>query len=206
VLAQINAVHATVTGVVPETGRRYTALDPDLLLWVHETLIDSALRIYDRFVAPISAEEAEAYHAEGCEIAVRLGVPPDRVPPTLAELRADMRRRLESGEVAVSPTALALRDGVLYPTRFPPGWVWWLAHLPSFSILPPAIRRGYGIGWGGSHDVAVRTLAAASRRLLPLVPDPLRYVPHARDAERRAAWPPLGEARSPSGIISPPAP
>src|SRR5262245_64955176 len=31
---RINEVHAAVNGVDPETGRRYDAMDPDLLLWV----------------------------------------------------------------------------------------------------------------------------------------------------------------------------
>src|SRR5215472_3016918 len=37
----VNRVHARVT------GRDYRALDPDLLLWVHSTLVDSALVTYE---------------------------------------------------------------------------------------------------------------------------------------------------------------
>jgi uncharacterized protein (DUF2236 family) len=76
---------------------------------------------------------------------------------------------------------------VLYPTRFPPRRVWDLAHLVSLSVLPPELRRGYGIGWSPGRERGVELLAAACRRLLPLVPDPLRHVPAARSAERRLA-------------------
>ena len=44
VAAAVRAVHATVT------GPGYRADDPALLLWVHATLVDTALRIYERLL------------------------------------------------------------------------------------------------------------------------------------------------------------
>jgi Uncharacterized protein conserved in bacteria len=184
-IRRMNAIHATVAGTIPETGDPYRALDPALLLWVHAMLVDTAIRVYDRFLAPLSAEEAEAYHREARLIAARLGVPDESLPATLAELRGEMDRLIASGQVAVTPTARALAPAVLYPTRFPPRPIWDLAHLISLSVLPPAIRLGYGIGWSVRRERGVALLAAATRRLLPLVPDPVRYVPAARSAERR---------------------
>jgi uncharacterized protein (DUF2236 family) len=184
-LRRMNAIHATVQGSVPETGEPYRALDPALLLWVHATLVDTAIRIYDRFVAPLSDAEAEAYYAEAGIIAHRLGVPDASLPASLAELRLEMDRLMRTGEVRVTATARSLAPAVLYPTGFPPRWVWDLAHVASLSVLPPAIRRGYGIPWTRGRARGVDLLAAASRRLLPYVPEPLRHVPAARSAERR---------------------
>ena len=186
-IRRMNAIHATVQGTVPETGEAYRALDPSLLLWVHATLVDTAIRVYDRFVSPLSDVEAEAYYAEAAVIAHRLGIPEVALPGTLADLRAEMDRLVRDGEVRVTPTALNLAPAVLYPTRFPPRPVWDLAHLVSLSVLPSAIRRGYGIGWSPGRERGVELLGAACRRLLPLVPDPLRHVPAARSAERRLA-------------------
>jgi uncharacterized protein (DUF2236 family) len=190
-LARIDAIHAGVRGRVPETGTRYAAHDPRLLLWVHATLIDTALRIYDRFVQPLSPTEAQAYHREGRQIAVRLGVPERDVPEALEELRAWMNEQIASGEVSVSPTAVELGQSVLYPGPFPPRWIWDAAHLASVSVLPPAIRRGYGIPWSPARQRGVDRLAATSRRILPVVPGRLRFVPPARSAYRR-----LGVAES----------
>jgi uncharacterized protein (DUF2236 family) len=50
-IRRVNAIHAAVRGKVPETGEPYRALDPTLLLWVHATLVDTAIRVSDRFVA-----------------------------------------------------------------------------------------------------------------------------------------------------------
>lgn len=186
-LARMNAIHTAVRGSIPETGQPYHALDPDLLLWVHATLVDTAVRVYDRYVQPLRPDEAQAYHAEARTIAVRLGTPEERVPATLDELRAWMADQVERGIVKVSPTARSLAPSVLYPTRLPPRFVWDAAHLVSLSVMPPAIRRGYGLGWSPAREGAMRRVAAASRRLLPLLPGPLREMPHARSAERRLA-------------------
>lgn len=186
-LTRMNAIHAAVQGTVPETGAPYHALDPSLLLWVHATLIDTAVRVYDRYVTPLSADEAQAYHAEGRTIATRLGTPDELVPETLEELRAWMTRQVDAGVVAVGPTARSLAPSVLYPARLPPRFVWDAAHLVSISVLPEPIRRGYGIAWSPARDGAMRRVAGVSRRLLPLIPTSLRDVPHARTAERRVA-------------------
>lgn len=184
-LRRINLVHGAVQGLVPETGHPYRALDPGPLLWVHATLVDTAIRVYDRFVAPLSEADAEAYHSEAKQIAVRLGVPEGLLPASLAELRAEMRRMILAGEVAVTPTARELAGTVLYPTRFPPRVAWDAAHLISLSLLPAELRRGYRIGWSAARERGVLRLATTTRRFLSVVPAPLRYVPAARSAERR---------------------
>src|SRR5579862_6631483 len=48
---QVNRAHDRVRGVAGGVG--YHAGDPDLLLWVHSTLIDSALETYATFVRPL---------------------------------------------------------------------------------------------------------------------------------------------------------
>ena len=184
-IGRMNTIHGAVNGSIPETGEAYRALDPSLLLWVHATLVDTALRVYDRFVQPLTDAEADAYHGEARQIAVRLGVPEGTVPDTLKELRAEMARLIESGEVAVSPTARALAPSVLYPLQGVPRLAWDAAHLVSLSVLPEPIRRGYRIAWSAARERGVERLAGISRRLIPLVPPLLRHVPAARAAERR---------------------
>lgn len=186
-IGRINAIHRAIRGTIPESGRPYAATEPHLLLWVHVTLIDTALRLYDRFVEPLSGEEMQRYHDEAKTIAEMLGVPRGGVPTTVEDLRTYMRSRIDSGEVAVTDTARRLAPSVLYPASFPPRFVWDAAHLASISLLPPEVRRGYGIPWNARRERAVERMAGLSRRLLPLVPPVLRHVPQARSATRRLA-------------------
>jgi uncharacterized protein (DUF2236 family) len=184
-IRRMNAIHGRVRGQVPETGESYDARDPDLLLWVHATLVDTALRIYDRYVARLDPQLAEAYHREARDVAVRLGVPAAAVPGDLGEMRSRMARLVADGTVRVTPTARRLAPSVLYPTRFPPRVAWDAAHLVSMSVMEPSIRDAYGIAWSPARERVMGGAAAMSRRLLPHLPRALRDVPQARSAERR---------------------
>jgi uncharacterized protein (DUF2236 family) len=186
-IRRMNAIHGVVRGEVPETGAAYHATDPALLLWVHATLVDTAIRVYDRYVTRLTPGEQQAYHAESRQIAIRLGVPGEVVPETLVELRAEMLRLMAGGTVAVSDTARSLAPSVLHPVRFPPAPAWDLAHLISLSMMPAAIRRGYGIPWSSRREHGLERLGRLSRRLWPLAPRRLRRVPQALTAERRVA-------------------
>ena len=186
-IRRINAIHSVVHGVVPETGAPYRALDPDLLLWVHATLVDTALRVHDRFVAPLSVAEMDAYHREAARVAIRMGVPPDHIPETLGELRSWMADQMNSGAVRVGPTARALAPAILHPTRFPPAWVWDAAHLASISVMPPPLRQEYGISWNARRARGVERLGAVTRWAVPRLPDAVRFVPASRTPGRRAS-------------------
>jgi len=184
-ISRLNAVHAQVRGAIPETGVAYHALDPDLLLWVHATLVDTALRAYELLVEPLSTELAEEYHAEARSVALQLGIPERLLPERLADLRAEMRRLIDEGTVAVSPTARRLSAAVLYPISSVPRLVWDAVNLVSVALLAGEIRRGYGIRWSPARARGVERLAAAARRALPYLPDRIRHVPAARAAQRR---------------------
>lgn len=183
-ITRVNAIHRRVRGRIPESGAEYSALDPEALLWVHATLVDTALRVYERWVAPLSPEEREAYHRESARVVELLGVEAGRVPPTMGELREWMAAMLD-GPVHVTDTARQVARTVLYPTRIPPRVAWDAAHLISLSTLPRSLRRQYGIRWSAERERGVERMARASRLLLPRLPGPLRHVPQARRADRR---------------------
>lgn len=186
-IQRVNRIHAAVRGQLPGDGARYSALDPEPLLWVHATLVDTALRVYDRFVRPLSAEELQAYHAEAARVAMMLGVPAGTVPPTIGELRDWMDAMVDDGRVRVTPQAREIARTVLYPLPWVPRLAWDAAHLVSLATLRPDIRHQYGIGWSAARERGMERVAAASRRMLPLLPSVLRHAPQARAAERRVA-------------------
>jgi uncharacterized protein (DUF2236 family) len=193
-LARVNAIHERVRGRRPDDGSPYTALDPEALLWVHATLVDTALRVYGRFVRPLDPAEEQAYHEESAQVAVRVGVPPSSIPPTIEGLRAWMADLVDGGQVRVTPAARRIARTVLYPASFPPRGVWDVAHLVSIATLPAPLRAQYGIRWSASRERGMRGIAAAVRRGLPFVPPLLRHAPQARAAERRVR-------RTASGVV-----
>jgi uncharacterized protein (DUF2236 family) len=184
-IRRVNALHSAVRGRRPDDRTPYTALDPEALLWVHATLIDTALRVYGRFVARLTPADEQAYHAEAALVAERLGVPPSILPPTIVELRAWMAGMIADRRVQVTPAAHEIAHTVLYPRSWVPRLVWEAAHLVSIATLPDALRREYGLAWSPARERGVATLAAVTRHVLPFLPRPLRFVPHARTADRR---------------------
>jgi uncharacterized protein (DUF2236 family) len=193
VAAHINRIHDGVHGRLGEgagafdRGAPYSAHDPALLGWVHATLLDSFLLIYERFVAPLTPAERDRYCREASAGAFLLGIPPDQLPQNAAALAAYMKRTLESGEIAVTAAAREIARAVLVPPApWPARPLLALARLPAIGLLPPSIRADYGFGWTPRQERALRLLAALVRGALPLVPPALRYWPVARAAAARA--------------------
>ena len=60
----LRRVHKRIAGT-DDRGEPYRALDPELLLWVHATLIDTALAIYTRFVDVVRFAEVLRGHVQG---------------------------------------------------------------------------------------------------------------------------------------------
>jgi uncharacterized protein (DUF2236 family) len=183
-IRRVNSIHGAVNGALAGGGR-YSALDPEALLWVHATLVDTALKVYGRFIAPLSPDEEQAYHAESARVAVLLKVPVADIPPTIVELRDWMGEMIRSGRVRVTPAAREIARTVLYPVRWTPRLAWDAAHLVSLATLPESLRLQYGIGWSPARDRGMDRVAAVTRRALPLLPAFLRFAPQARTAERR---------------------
>src|SRR5258706_5902261 len=76
----VNRVHGRVR------GEGYHALDPDLLLWVQATLVDSALVAYETFVQPLSPGEREDFYQESKLIGELLGIPHGHAPRVFTDL------------------------------------------------------------------------------------------------------------------------
>jgi uncharacterized protein (DUF2236 family) len=108
------AAHGRVRG---RRGRRdaYTADDPGLMLWVHSTLVDTRLAMYETYVGRVEPATAEEFYEQMKVVATVFGVPRDVHPPTLAGFRSYQQSLLESGEVRVSADARAVAAAVLSP-------------------------------------------------------------------------------------------
>jgi uncharacterized protein (DUF2236 family) len=187
ILEHIRQLHNHVHGLTPEE-KHYSALDPHLLLWVYATLIDSSILAYETFVAPLCPADREAYYREFREAGPMWGIPPRLFPCSLQDLRGWMANLIASGEVRVSPQGRYVGRFIIDPK------VWWLPppaalllKLVTVWLLPPPLREGFGYTWGPRRERVVRSLAAASRTVVPRLPHIARDLPIARAAQRRVA-------------------
>ena len=168
----VNQTHGRVR------GREYRALDPDLLLWVHSTLVDSAIVTYETFVKPLSAGERDDFYQESKVLGELLGVPRDRFPPAHDDLIEYMASMVSSGAVAVDTLAAELGALVLRPRlRLLPGPAMIPFEIVTAGLLPPALREQYGLAWGAAQRRLYRLMVLALPRMVAITPPVLRVWP-----------------------------
>jgi len=194
--AKINGIHDRVHGRLPHQagslprGTCYDAHDPELLRWVHATLIDVLPRAYELFVGPLTARERDQYYAEAATVGPLLGMAEDFLPRTGTELREYLQRMYAGGQIAITDDARWLAREILRPLRGKPALerafgpllpaLYWLNGLPTIGLLPPPIRRAYGFSWTPLQSATLGASAWLTRRLLPLVPSVVRHWPASR--------------------------
>jgi uncharacterized protein (DUF2236 family) len=193
VLARINGIHDRVNGHLAgaagpfPAGTPYTAHDPALLAWVHATLLDMNLRVYERYVGPLSVQDKDRYCQEATAIEVPLGIPAGRLPRSFGELARYMDAMLASGAIAVTDNARTLARDVIYPPAFRlAAPVLALMRLQTITLLPPGIREDYGLPWSARSERLLGLSTALVRTLLRVTPPIVRHWPAARRARRRA--------------------
>ena len=167
--ASVRAVHEHVV------GDGYHAEDPALLLWVHATLVDTALRVHKRFLRPLRPEEAERYYEESAVVGELLGLPRAAQPPDLRAFRDYVRATV--GCLEVTDTARRLARDVLHPRLpWPVQPVAELGRQLTAGLLPPPLRLQYGLTWDANRQRALLLAGLGSRLVLPRVPSMLRQV------------------------------
>ena len=168
----VNRVHGRVR------GEEYQALDPELLLWVHATLVDSALVTYETFVKPLSADERENFYQESKLLGELLLIPREHFPARLRDFDAYVARMIEGGPVAVNDRARALGRLVLRPRlRLLPRPVMVPFEVVTAGLLPATLREQYGLPWSAAQRRAFRLAVAAVPRIVALTPPVLRVWP-----------------------------
>jgi uncharacterized protein (DUF2236 family) len=191
-LEQVQNVHRKVQGIVDPgeslpAGTPYDALDTELLLWVHATLIDSAPLVYDLFVKPLTLDEKSRYYEDSKTLAHLFEIPASLVPSSLGDFNAYMETMLTGGKIAVGPTAQSLAAEILHPRPWilkPAGP---LFRLITAGLLPEGLREAYRLTWNDRTTKKFSFVTKGARWLLPVIPRPLRIVPNARHGENNMA-------------------
>jgi uncharacterized protein (DUF2236 family) len=189
VTRQVRAMHKRVRGRLSEAvgphpaGTPYRADDPELLLWVLFTLVDSTLTVYRKYVRSLSREDEAAYWDDYKVVGRLFGLRQTEMPATLDDLDAYRRRMLTGDELFVTDWARRQAKRIVLEPPLP------LKARPlvetvnfvTIALLPDEIRRQYG--FSPVPPVILRKALVAGgaeyvkRAVLPLLPARLRLVP-----------------------------
>jgi uncharacterized protein (DUF2236 family) len=150
----IRGIHRRVNGELREgvgpfpAGTRYSAEDPALVLWVHLTLVESIVLVYEQLVSPLTGQERDDYCIASAPVAVALGARPDAVPHSWPDVQESIARFYASGVITIGSDARLLAQAVLHPRGtaiLRPVNV--LNEVLTSGLLPAAIREAYGFRW-----------------------------------------------------------
>ena len=184
---RVRAVHDRVHGQVsdplpPAMDPSYDANDPDLLLWVAATLLDSAIVAYELFHEPLSATEKEQHYQQAKRFGQLFGIPEQRYPGSWPEFQDWWQQMLRSDTVTVTDTARgiyrALLSGTWFTRLLAP-----LNYSMAAMLLPDQLAEGFGMRRTAPARVTFHAMVWITRVLVRLLPRRLRGVPAARRRE-----------------------
>jgi uncharacterized protein (DUF2236 family) len=189
---RIKHVHGRVKGVTKEDGGRYPAgteydaRNPELLMWVHATLVRTSLDVYTRYVGPLSIADQRGYYEEQKLLGEKFGIPRDRQPEDYTAFNDYFAEMLASDRIAVTDALRDVVDATLRPEMpFVMRPVLEAVNVATVGLLPERLRAELGLKWTPTRrrvfDASRVVLSAA----LPVLPRVMRDFPPARSADRR---------------------
>ncbi len=190
----VRAMHKRVNGTLREAvgpyaaGTPYRADDPDLLLWVLFTLVDSGLVVYRTYVGSLTRAEEAGYWKDYRVVGRLFGLRADEMPRTLADLDDYRRAMLDGDRLFVTDWARERARAIVLDPPVP-----WMAqplletvNFITIALLPDRIRREYGFAPVPPAFVRRALVQAGGsyvrRAVVPFLPERLRLVPAARAA------------------------
>lgn len=180
-VAMVTRMHSRVGGATPE-GQAYTALEPELMTWVHVTASWGFLNAYRRYVAPLSAAEQDRYYAEGGRLGRMFGAPepPDDVVGVAGwfdRMRTVLVPHAIIGEflqIVSTTSPLGLAGRALQP----------LVVQAAIDLLPVDIARRLGLRTKPVRLAVARQTLRALAQIAQRAPDEVTRDAYARMGRR----------------------
>jgi uncharacterized protein (DUF2236 family) len=182
-VAMVTRMHERVGGTTPE-GHSYTALEPELMTWVHVTAGWGFLNAYHRYVAPLTPGEQDRYYVEGGRLGRMFGAPepPDSragVEAWFDRMRPKLVPHAIIGEflgIVATTSPLGLAGRVIQP----------LVVQAAIDLLPSDIRAQIGLEAKPMRLAVAHTVLKAMARAARHAPNPVADDAYARMGLKRA--------------------
>jgi len=190
---RVHAIHSRISGSITEQvgsfreGCHYEANDADALMWVHATLIETAVQTYELVVRPLSYAEKDRYYKETRRFALLFGIPDRVLPKSWGDFYEYYEGMIESDIIKVGRPGLEL-SGFLFSSPRPAlGPLFrWLETMTA-GLLPPRLQREFQLRFGPAERLVFLASLRALGPTYPLLPPRVRYMPAYVQARRRLA-------------------
>lgn len=194
VMASANLVHKShnsIKGEIPyEAGAfkkhsEYRANEISAMIWVHATLWDTLVMMYEEMEAPLTAEEKERFYEETKLFAMLFGIPRDALPPDWNSFMAYNRAMWNSSQLTVTDATINLKND-LFTARS----LWlvvplWAQEIITAHNMPPRLREAYGMDYGWWEKMNYSLMKSGAKVTEWLLPKSLEYNPVYHEAQAR---------------------
>lgn len=193
---RLRQMHATLEAVDAD-GVRHTALSSGPWAWVLLTGVH-AYTEGEKYFGDGAGDPAavDAMYEEMKQLMRGFKVAEKEIPPTYAEFvpffEAKIANDLENNVVAQDFLVGVRHPGppLGTPALLKPVWrlltnpLGYVQYLATVGTVPQVAREKLGVTWTKSQERQLRLLGKVVRRLVPLLPERLRYFPIAYEARR----------------------
>ena len=188
---RVHSVHSTIRGRLSGSGSywprgaSYDAKDPQALLWVHATLWETSVKVFETFIRPLSPGEKDAYYRETRLFASLFAIPSASLPPDWEAFLAYNRSMWESPQLHVGDVGSSLAGFLFTPPSPALAPVARAFRNLTAGLLPEPVRVAFELPYGDRERRSYERSVAWLRKALPHLPRRLRYVPPYLAALRR---------------------
>lgn len=196
----IHKSHIEIQGKIPyhagafKENSEYRANEVAAMIWVHATLWETLVTMYEKFNDPLTKAEKDRFYEETKLFAMVFGIPESALPRTWEEFIDYNHAMWYSPQLTVTNAARALKDD-LFTARS----IWlilplWIQEVVTSVTLPPPVAEGYGMTPGFLDKLNYRWMMASAGLFDLIMPsavseNPIRFEAEARlRGERAGAW------------------
>ncbi|MDJ0900350.1 MAG: oxygenase MpaB family protein [Xenococcus sp. MO_188.B8] len=181
VSARVHRVHKAIVGQISEgssrypLGSSYTANDELGLFWVHATLLEAAVRIYEEIAGPLSNAEKEQLYYESRLMSYIFGID-DRIrPSSWNDFLVWYESMLTSDLLKVGDYARSLYSIFESSTTAFGEYALDKMLLIAKGMMHPVIRHGYQLSFAPKEQDNYHRLIDQLRSLYRITPPVLRW-------------------------------
>ena len=189
----VHNIHATMFGQISEDsgafdeGHNYQANEVYAMVWVHATLWETSIKMYELVVGPLTPAEKEAYYQETRLFAYCFGIPDSALPDNWNEFLEYNETMWNSDILKVEKDAEEIADFLF---KFQPILQPALNHYKVITsmMMPERIREEYNLppATRKNIDTYERFINVFSKSYR-FIPDRFKYLPPYVEANRRLA-------------------
>ncbi|WP_433666979.1 oxygenase MpaB family protein [Nocardia sp. CA-136227] len=193
---RLRTMHATLNSTDAQ-GVKHRALSSGPWAWVLHTAVFAFTEGNKYFSSDkLTEAEKESYYQEVVQLMRNFSVPPKEIPATYAEWLPWFEDQIENHLVPtnVAHDYLKVIRNIAPPKQIPSALrpVWRVATQPigrlqyfcTVGTTPDSIRDRLGLEWTANDERALRVLGWVIGRLVPMLPERVRYFPIAYEARR----------------------